>query len=50
MPAFVIKLLMGNMGEELLLAGKKIIPAKALATGYVFKYPKLDAALVDIVS
>jgi uncharacterized protein (TIGR01777 family) len=50
MPAFVIKLLMGNMGEELLLAGKKVVPAKALATGYVFKYPELEEALIDIVS
>jgi NAD dependent epimerase/dehydratase family enzyme len=31
MPALVVKLLMGQMGEELLLAGKQIRPKKAVA-------------------
>ncbi|GHB69190.1 epimerase [Psychrosphaera saromensis] len=49
MPAFVIKLLMGQMGEELLLNGKKVVPKKALDFGYQFKYQQLDIALKDIV-
>ena len=49
MPAFVIKLLMGQMGEELLLNGKKVVPKKALDFGYQFKYQQLDMALKDIV-
>jgi uncharacterized protein (TIGR01777 family) len=48
-PAFVIKLLMGQMGEELLLAGKKILPTKIGLCGYVFKYEQLEGALVDIL-
>jgi uncharacterized protein (TIGR01777 family) len=49
MPALIVKLLMGQMGEELLLAGKKIVPKKALDSGYRFKYTALEQALTDIV-
>ena len=50
MPAFVVKLLFGQMGEELLLSGQKVIPEKLTQAGYQFKYPKLESALKDIVS
>lgn len=46
MPAIVVKLLMGQMGEELLLKGKKILPAKVLDAGYKFQYPYLEEALL----
>jgi uncharacterized protein (TIGR01777 family) len=49
MPKVVIKLLMGQMGEELLLVGKKILPQKVLDAGYDFKYKTLDEALKNIV-
>ena len=49
MPKVVIKLLMGQMGEELLLVGKKILPQKVLDAGYDFKYKTLDDALKNIV-
>lgn len=49
MPVVVIKLLMGQMGEELLLAGKKILPVKVLDAGYKFKYEVLEEALLSIV-
>lgn len=49
MPGFVVKLLMGQMGEELLLAGKKVIPLKAQQAGFQFKYEYLDDALSDIL-
>jgi len=45
MPEVLIRLLMGQMGEELLLAGKKILPVKVSAAGYHFQYPKLEQAL-----
>jgi uncharacterized protein (TIGR01777 family) len=50
MPAFMVNLLMGQMGQELLLSGKNIIPKKALKHGYQFKYEKLDQALGSILS
>ena len=49
MPALVVKLLMGQMGEELLLVGKQIRPKKALDAGYIFKYKTLEEALIKIV-
>jgi len=49
MPAFVVKLLMGQMGEELLLSGKKVVPTKALASGYSFKYSDVEEALDNAV-
>ena len=49
MPVIVIKLLMGQMGEELLLAGKRILPGKILDAGYNFQYKTLEDALTNIV-
>jgi len=49
MPKVVIKLLMGQMGEELLLVGKRILPQKVLDAGYNFKYKTLEEALKNIV-
>ncbi|HLO30947.1 MAG TPA: TIGR01777 family oxidoreductase [Anaerolineales bacterium] len=45
MPAFIVRLVMGEMGEELLLASRRMQPAKLLAAGYRFRYPELDCAL-----
>ena len=49
MPAAVIKLLMGQMGEELLLTGKKILPKKIQDAGYTFAYENLEEALADVI-
>lgn len=44
LPGFVVKLLFGEMGETILLNGQKVIPAKALASGYAYAWPTLDEA------
>ena len=49
LPAFVVKLMMGEMGEELLLSGQRVVPSKALATQYSFKYPDVESALREIL-
>lgn len=49
MPDVFVKLIMGQMGEELLLAGKKILPVKILDAGYIFQYEKLEDALKNAV-
>ena len=49
MPAIVVKILMGKMGEELLLSGKRIIPKKVLDSGYIFEYKTLKKALINVV-
>jgi NAD dependent epimerase/dehydratase family enzyme len=45
MPAFLVRLIMGEMGEEFLLASRRIQPAKLLAAGYHFCFPDLEGAL-----
>jgi uncharacterized protein (TIGR01777 family) len=45
MPTFIIRLTMGEMGEEFLLASRRIQPAKLLAAGYHFRFPDLADAL-----
>ncbi len=44
-PAFVVRMLLGEMGEELLLASRRVQPAKLLAAGYRFRYAELDQTL-----
>lgn len=44
-PAFVLRTLLGDMAEELLLAGAKVRPQQALENGYVFAQPDLEAAM-----
>ncbi len=45
MPAFVARLVMGEMAEEFLLASRRVQPTKLLAAGYRFRYPELEQAL-----
>jgi len=47
MPAPVVKLLVGEMAH-LLLTGQKVLPARALAEGFRFRFPELDGALQEI--
>ena len=45
MPAFFVRLVMGEMGEEFLLASRRIQPAKLIAAGYQFRFPELEQAV-----
>jgi uncharacterized protein (TIGR01777 family) len=44
-PAAVIRTVAGSMGEEMLLYGQRMVPAKLEAAGYRFRHPTLDDAL-----
>ena len=46
-PAFVLKLLLGEM-SEMLLTGQRAIPQKMRSWGYSFRYPDLEPALRSI--
>ena len=50
MPGFALRLLFGEMADELLLSGQRVAPAKALATGFEFQFPELEPALADVLS
>ncbi len=45
LPAFVVRLLMGEMGEAFMLASRRLEPRQLLATGYQFRFPELENAL-----
>jgi uncharacterized protein len=45
LPAFLVRLLMGEMGEEFMLSSRRIQPAKLLAAGYQFRFPGFEGAL-----
>jgi uncharacterized protein len=49
-PAFAMRAALGEMGEGLLLAGQRVIPARALAAGFVFSHPRLAEALASVVN
>ncbi len=49
-PAPVVKLLMGQMADEMLLSGAKVLPSKLESAGYKFKYPFIEDGLREAVS
>ena len=44
-PAFAIRLVLGQMGEELLLTSARLDPARLLDSGFEFEYDELGPAL-----
>jgi NAD dependent epimerase/dehydratase family enzyme len=36
---------MGEMGDELMLSSRRMLPAKLLAAGYQFQFPEFEQAL-----
>jgi len=48
-PSFAIKILLGEMGEALILNGQRAIPKRLMDSGYVFKYPSLRSSLEKAV-
>jgi len=48
-PAAPLRLAAGDLAEELLLGGQRVIPEKALKSGFVFRYPGLAAAFAAIL-
>jgi uncharacterized protein len=50
LPNSVVRLMFGEMGEELLLKGQKVLPDKLLKSGYKFQYDNLKAALTEILA
>ena len=49
MPAWPLRRLAGEM-STLLLDGQRAVPAAALAAGYAFRFPTLQAALADLAA
>lgn len=49
-PGFGVRLLFGQMGEELLLASDRTRPAKLEASGYEWRRPELEPALEHVLA
>jgi uncharacterized protein (TIGR01777 family) len=49
-PAFALRLALGEMADEVLLASQRVLPKRLVASGYEFSFRKLDAALANILA
>lgn len=49
LPFLGVKILFGEMGEELLLNGAQVIPRRLQESGYKFRYPYLQKTLEEIL-
>jgi uncharacterized protein (TIGR01777 family) len=49
MPAFVVKLAFGEMGETVLLGSQRVEPAQLVASGYLFRFSNLRASLENLL-
>ena len=47
-PAFALRILLGEMADPIVLTGQRVIPARAQAHGYHFRYPEIDIAMRGI--
>ncbi|HEV8051684.1 MAG TPA: DUF1731 domain-containing protein, partial [Parachlamydiaceae bacterium] len=49
-PAFMLQFLLGNeMADEVLLGSTRAEPHKITQSGYTFKHPELESAVVDLL-
>jgi len=49
-PPLAVRLLAGEMAEELLLSGQKVLPQALIEQGFDFTYPTLTAALDNLLA
>ena len=49
-PAFALKLVAGQMANEMLLFGARVVPRKLEEARYEFDFPELEAALRHILA
>jgi len=48
-PAFALKLALGEMAELLLLNGQRVLPERLLRAGFKFRFPTAENALKDVL-
>jgi uncharacterized protein (TIGR01777 family) len=49
-PRFALRLLLGELAEELLFVSQRVRPAAAQASGYAFRFPDLEPALRHVLN
>ena len=50
MPAFAARLAFGEMADELLLSGQRVVPRRLLESGYRFRHEDLEPALRHVLA
>ncbi|HCY00994.1 MAG TPA: TIGR01777 family protein, partial [Bacteroidales bacterium] len=48
-PSFAVKLLLGQMADEVLLKGSHVAPTRLAKRGFEFTYPNIDLALASLL-
>ncbi len=48
MPAALMRLLVGEMADELLISGQRVLPDRLMEAGFTFRYPAIEQALEAI--
>ena len=48
-PAWFLRLILGEMAQELFLASTRAVPRKLQSAGFEFEYPEIDQALCQLV-
>ena len=48
-PAFVLRAIFGEMANDMLILGQRVVPARALELGFRFRFDQIDEALADAV-
>jgi hypothetical protein len=48
-PAVALRLVLGEMADAALLTGQRVVPARAQALGFRFRWPALEPALRDLL-
>lgn len=48
-PGWLLSLVVGELADEILITGQRVIPAKIQDSGFIFNYPELDAAFEELI-
>jgi uncharacterized protein (TIGR01777 family) len=49
-PAFALRAAVGELAIHALINGQRVVPRRALALGFTFRYPDIDSALAAALS
>jgi hypothetical protein len=49
-PAFALRVLLGEMADEMMLSSTRAVPSRLLGSGFKFRYPDIKSALKHLLS
>ena len=49
-PGFALRVIFGDMADDMLIAGQRVVPKRALEAGFVFNHADIDSALAQVQS